>query len=50
VIPGAREWKKELLAIRQRGFYLVCALNEMGTEGAGGGFIGKQWCSCAEWW
>jgi hypothetical protein len=36
VILGAREWKMELLAIWQRGFYLVCALHGMGTEGAGG--------------
>ena len=27
----------ELLAIWQRGFYQVCALLVMGTEGAGGG-------------
>jgi hypothetical protein len=26
VILGAREWEMELLAIRQRGFYQVCAL------------------------
>jgi hypothetical protein len=31
----------ELLAIWQRGFYLVCALHGMRTEGAGGGFIGE---------
>jgi hypothetical protein len=39
VILGAREWKMELLAIWQRGFYRECsALIEMGIEGAGGGF------------
>jgi hypothetical protein len=26
MILGAREWKMELLAIWQRGFYQVCAL------------------------
>jgi hypothetical protein len=29
----------ELLAIWQRGFYLVCALLGMGVEGAGGGVL-----------
>jgi hypothetical protein len=38
VILGAREWKIELLAIWQRGFYQVCALLGMGTEGASGEF------------
>jgi hypothetical protein len=41
----------ELLAIWQRGFYLVCALHGMRTEGAGGGFIGERharWCSGCE--
>jgi hypothetical protein len=49
VILGAMEWKMELLVIWQRGFDLVCALLGMGTEGAGGGFIGKWGCSGAEW-
>jgi len=40
MILGAMEWKMELLAIWQRGFYQVCLLG-MGTEGAGGGFIGE---------
>jgi hypothetical protein len=36
VILGAREWKKELLAIWQRGFYRECfALSEMVVEGVG---------------
>jgi hypothetical protein len=39
----------ELLAIWQRGF-IRCVLLGMGTEGAGGGFIGEQWYSVAEWW
>jgi hypothetical protein len=40
VILGAMEWKMELLAIWQRGFYLVCfALSGIGTEGVIGGFI-----------
>jgi hypothetical protein len=39
VILGAREWKLELLAIWQRGFYWErFSLSEMGVEGAGGGF------------
>jgi hypothetical protein len=39
----AREWKKELLAIRQRRFYRECfALSRMETEGDGGGFTVKQ--------
>jgi hypothetical protein len=33
----------ELLAIWQRGFYLVCALLGMRTEGAGGGFYRRVW-------
>jgi hypothetical protein len=37
VILGAREWKMELLAIWQRGFYRECALLGMGTKGASGG-------------
>jgi hypothetical protein len=53
VIIGAREWKMELLAIWQRGFYWEhFALSEMGVEGAGGGFIGERytrWCLGAEW-
>jgi hypothetical protein len=48
MILGAMEWKMELLAIWQRGFYQVCLLG-MGTEGAGGGFIGEWGCSGAEW-
>jgi hypothetical protein len=37
VILGAREWKMELLAIWQRGFYRDCfPLSEMGIQGAGG--------------
>jgi hypothetical protein len=33
----------ELLVIWQRGFYWECfSLSEIGTEGAGGGFIGEQ--------
>jgi hypothetical protein len=37
-----REWKRELLVIRQRGFYQeYFSLSEMGTEGASGGFIRK---------
>jgi hypothetical protein len=45
VILGAREWKMELLAIRQRGFYRVCfALSGIGTEGAGGGFYRRGAC------
>jgi hypothetical protein len=44
MILGAREWEMELLAIWQRGFYQVCALLWMGTEGAGvGDFIGEQY-------
>jgi hypothetical protein len=38
----------ELLAIWQRGFYQVCALLGMGTEGAGGEFyrrVGVLGCS-----
>jgi hypothetical protein len=35
VILGAMEWKMELLAIWQSGFYQVCALLGTGTEGAG---------------
>jgi hypothetical protein len=48
VISGVREWKKELLAIRQRGFYQVCALSRMELRELVGGFIGEQyarWCS-----
>jgi hypothetical protein len=51
VILGAREWKLELLAIWQRVFYQECfALSGVGTEGAGGGFIGERRCLVAEWW
>jgi hypothetical protein len=50
VIPRARLWKKEFLAIRQRGFYQVCALSGMGTKGAGGGFIEERWSLGAELW
>jgi hypothetical protein len=32
------------------GIYQACALLGMGTEGAGGGFIGEWGCSVAEWW
>jgi hypothetical protein len=32
------------------GIYQACALLGMGTEGAGGGFIGEWGCSDAEWW
>jgi hypothetical protein len=40
----------ELLAIWQRGFYWECfSYSGIGTEGAGGGFIGEQGCSGAEW-
>jgi hypothetical protein len=40
----------ELLAIWQGGLSRACfALSEMGVEGAGGGFIGEQGCSVAEW-
>jgi predicted GH43/DUF377 family glycosyl hydrolase len=36
VILGTREWKMELLAIWERGFYQVCfSLSEMGVEGVG---------------
>jgi hypothetical protein len=42
VILGAREWKKELLVVWQRGFYQVCfSLSEMGIEGAGGGIYSR---------
>jgi hypothetical protein len=44
VILGAREWKMELLAIWQRGFYRECALLGMGTEGGGGGFYRRAVC------
>jgi hypothetical protein len=38
VILGAREWKKELLVVLQRGFYQECfALSGIETEGVGGG-------------
>jgi hypothetical protein len=37
VILGAREWKPELLAICQRGFYRGCFALEVGIEGTGGG-------------
>jgi hypothetical protein len=47
MILGVREWKKELLAIRQRGFYQECFdLGGMGTEGDGGGFIGERYARC----
>jgi hypothetical protein len=50
MILGAREWKMELLAIWQRGFYRECfAFSGIGTEGAGGGFIGEWGCSGADW-
>ena len=40
----------ELLAIWQRGFYWeFFSYSGIGTEGAGGGFIGEQGCSGAEW-
>jgi hypothetical protein len=39
VILGRGSGKMELLAIWQRGFYQVCALLGMGTEGAGGGVL-----------
>jgi|UniRef100_A0A804LBZ8 hypothetical protein len=44
VILGAKEWEMELLAIWQRGFYKVCALLGMGTEGAGGGVYRRAIC------
>jgi hypothetical protein len=43
VILGAREWKMELLAIWQRGFYRECfALARWGLRELVGGFIGER--------
>jgi hypothetical protein len=50
VISGAREWKNELLAIGQRGFYQACDLSRMELRELVGGFIGERWCSGVEWW
>jgi hypothetical protein len=54
VILGAREWKKELLVVWQRGFYEVFALREMGIEGAGAKFYRRAVCEVVlwgvEWW
>jgi hypothetical protein len=43
VISGAREWKNELLAIRQRGFYRGCfALSSIELKELVGAFKGEM--------
>jgi hypothetical protein len=51
VISRAREWEKDLLAIRQRGFYHGCfSLSRMELRELVGVFIGERWCSGVKSW